>query len=144
MAENDPQRTVITYAVEALDHYFASHHDVYVSGNLLIYHEQGNDKAVVAPDVFVVVGAPKHERASYLLWQEPKAPDWVLEVTSRSTRRTDQGRKRDLYAQLGVQEYWLYDPTRDYLIFVIAALARLAGSLQPIKRKVVFSDWKVL
>ena len=52
---------------------------------------------------------------TYLLWEEGKGPDWVLEVTSWSTRQVDQGRKRDLYARLGVSEYWQYDPTGDYL-----------------------------
>ena len=82
---------------------------------MLIYYEEGNVKARVAPDVFVVFGAPAHDRSSYLLWREPKGPDWVLEVTSRSTRREDQGRKRELYRELGVTEYWQYDPTGDYL-----------------------------
>ena len=69
----------------------------------------------MAPDVFVVMGASNHRRMSYLLWQEPKGPDFVLEVTSRSTRKRDQGPKRELYRRLGVQEYWQYDPTGDYL-----------------------------
>jgi hypothetical protein len=38
----------------------------------------------------------------------------VLEITSRTTRNEDQGRKRDLYCSLAVTEYWQYDPTSDY------------------------------
>ena len=56
---------------------------------MFIYHEQGNPEAVVAPDVFVVIGAPKRaeddRRLSYKLWEEPKGPDFVLEVASRRT-----------------------------------------------------------
>ena len=115
MAEADFQRDVLTYAIEALKRHVRQHDDVYVSGNLLIYYEEGNPRASVAPDVFVVFGVPGHMRRTYLLWQEGKAPDFVLEVTSRSTRRVDQGRKRDLYERLGVLEYWQYDPTADYL-----------------------------
>src|SRR5262249_39767651 len=44
-----------------------------------------------------------------------KAPDFVLEITSRSTRSRDQGAKRGIYAFLGVREYVQYDPTQDYL-----------------------------
>ena len=57
---------------------------------MFLYFKEGDPQAVVAPDVFVVVGAPKHNRMSYKLWEVPKAPDFVLEVTSRSTpgRRT--------------------------------------------------------
>ena len=114
VAESDYQRDSLLYAVDALQHYFRARPDVYVSGNLLLYYEEGNRRAAVAPDVFVVLGAPNHRRMSYLLWQEPKGPDFVLEVTSRSTRREDQGTKRELYRRLGVREYWQYDPTGDY------------------------------
>jgi Uma2 family endonuclease len=115
MAESDFQRDPLIYAVTALKVHFQARDDVYVSGNLFIYYEEGNPQAVVAPDVFVVLGAPKHDRPSYRLWQEPKAPDFVLEITSRSTRSEDQGSKRGLYAYLGIAEYWQYDPTGDYL-----------------------------
>ena len=54
-------------------------------------------------------------RDSYLLWKEPKGLDFVLEVTSASTRREDEGRKRGVYAALGVGEYFLYDPRGEYL-----------------------------
>ena len=39
----------------------------------------------------------------------------MLEVTSASTRRADEQRKRDVYAALGVREYFLYDPRSEYL-----------------------------
>ena len=95
LAESDFQFDPLTYARNALRDYYRDRSDVYVAGNMLIYYEEGNVKARVAPDVFVVFGAPAHDRSSYLLWREPKGPDWVLEVTSRSTRREDQGRKRE-------------------------------------------------
>lgn len=115
MAESDFQRIPLTYAVEALSLYFENRPDIYVSGNLFIYYEEGNPKAVVAPDVFVVVGTDKRERTAYFLWREPKGPDFVLEITSKSTRSEDQGPKRGTYALLGVREYVQYDPTQDYL-----------------------------
>lgn len=115
MAETDWQAIPLMYAVTALRDYFRHRDDVYVSGNLLIYYEEGNTAASVAPDVFVVVGAPNHTRPIYKLWEEPKGPDFVLEITSRSTRAKDAGEKRDLYERLGVEEYWRYDPTGDYL-----------------------------
>ena len=115
MAETDHQRTPLSYAIEALRHHFRDRPDVYVSGNLFIYYEDGNPHAVVAPDVFVVLGADRADRSTYRLWEEPKSPDFVLEITSRSTRREDQVNKRDLYRTLGVQEYWQFDPTSDYL-----------------------------
>ena len=65
--------------------------------------------------MFVVLGAPDHKRRSYKVWEEPKGPDFVLEITSHSTRSADQGPKRRIYAEIGVQEYWLFDPTGDWL-----------------------------
>ena len=127
VAESDFQLTPLVYVREALRIYYRKREDVYVAGNLLIYYEEGNKAATVAPDVFVVVGASNHERTSYLLWQERKVPDYVLEITSRSTRDEDQGRKRELYRALGVMEYWQYDPTGDYLQPQLQGLELVAG-----------------
>ncbi len=85
-----------------------------MSGDLLIYYEEGNPRKSVAPDIFVVFGAASHKRNVYKLWEEPKAPDFVLEVASENTWREDLGRKRALYAELGVREYWLFDPKDEY------------------------------
>ena len=127
MAESDFQRTPLMYAVGRLRRHFRRRRDVYVSGNLLIYYQEGVPSAVVSPDVFVVLGAGNQDRSSYLLWKEPKEPDFVLEITSRTTYREDQGRKREVYRTLGVREYWQYDPTGDYLEPPLQGLELSAG-----------------
>ena len=86
----------------------------------------GEPSAVVAPDVFVL-GAANEDRSSYRLWQEPKGPDFVLEITSRTTYREDQGKKREVYRTLDVREYWQYDPTGDYLEPPLQGLELSAG-----------------
>ncbi|MCI0576426.1 MAG: Uma2 family endonuclease [Chloroflexi bacterium] len=88
---------------------------VTVSGNMFLYFEEGNPAKVVAPDVFVVFGVSKKTRRVYKVWEEGKAPDVVFEITSRSTLQDDLGRKRVLYQELGVQEYFLFDPLHEYL-----------------------------
>ena len=89
--------------------------------------------ATVVPDVFVVFGVPKQPpRDNWLSWQEGKFPDFVLEVTSRHTRRRDEGPKRDLYRQLGVDEYWQYDPTGDYLDPRLKGSSLVDGRYRPI------------
>ena len=115
LAETRFQYDSLTYAAGALDVHFRDRSDVAVEGNRLLYYVEGDPRSRVAPDVFVVFGVQKRRRRTYLLWEEGKGPDFVLEVTSRSTRRQDQGFKRDLYARLGVTEYWLFDPTGDWL-----------------------------
>jgi Uma2 family endonuclease len=132
MAESDFQRKPLTYAVEALDIYFQDRPDVYVSGNLFLYYREGDPRAVVAPDVFVVFGAAKRDRPSYKLWEEPKAPDFVLEITSKSTQSEDQESKPQTYAQLGVREYVQYDPTGDYLKPPLQGLRLVAGAYAPL------------
>ena len=49
MAETDFQRAVMTYAIEALKIHFREREEVYVSGDLFIYYEEGNRAAAVAP-----------------------------------------------------------------------------------------------
>ena len=117
MAETGIHGECMMYVTTALRRWFAGRGqaDVCVGMNNFLYYEQGNPRAVVAPDVYVVLGAPGHLRDAYLLWNEPKAPDFVLEVTSASTRRDDERRKRGVYASLGVSEYFLYDPRAEYL-----------------------------
>ena len=127
MTEGDAQLFPMIYAVERLRLYFHRDPDVYVSANLLIYYEEGNPKRRVAPDVFVVLGVPDRMRDNYLLWEEPKAPDFVLEITGPKKWRRDQGPKRRLYQRLGVREYWQYDPTGDYLEPALQGLKLVAG-----------------
>ena len=115
LAENDAQLHAILYAVSALRVYYAAHADVYVSGDLLIYYEEGNPRVSVAPDAFVVFGVEDRMRMNYKVWEEGKGPDFVLEVASRSTWREDVERKPGVYAGLGVREYFLYDPRGEYL-----------------------------
>ena len=116
MAETPVHRDAMIDAIRVLSRHFARRPDVYVSGDNLMYYEEGNPRESVAPDVFVVVGADRDEdRDTYLLWREPKAPDFVLEVTSKSTRRNDQITKHTLYESLGVAEYVLFDPKAEYL-----------------------------
>ena len=111
MAETDLHRNLMFDFIKMLTHYFKDRNDVYVSGNLLIYYEEGNRKKSVAPDVFVVFGVSEKLRRTYLTWEEGKTPDFVLEVASTSTYKEDIGRKMELYTSiLKVKEYYIYDP----------------------------------
>ena len=130
MAESEFQLVPMLYALTVLRAYFRRRENVYVGGDMFVYYEEGNPRAVVAPDVFVVIGAPKraeHPRDTYKLWEEPKGPDFVLEVLSSSTWEEDLGPKRALYASLGVAEYWLLDPTREHLLSPPLRGMRLVG-----------------
>jgi Uma2 family endonuclease len=91
LAETGTHVMAIIDALQMLWDHFADRTDVYVCGNLLLYYEQGNPRKRVAPDVFVALDVPKKPyRDYYLVWKEGKAPDFVLEITSKSTKREDQ------------------------------------------------------
>jgi Uma2 family endonuclease len=115
VAEGDCERDYLFYLVEALKCHFEDQPRVYVSANLLIYYEEGNPHRSVAPDVFVVFDVPKRLRNIYQTWVEGKGPDVVIEITSNDTRQTDEKIKPALYQQLGVREYYQYDPRGHYL-----------------------------
>ena len=130
VAESSFQLIPLFYAFDALRRRYAGREDVFVAADLLLYYEEGNPAAAVAPDVFVVLGAANHPRHSYQLWKEPKGPDLVLEITSASTRDKDQGPKREIYRRLGVREYWQFDPTGDYLEPPLQGLALIGETYE--------------
>jgi Uma2 family endonuclease len=143
MGETETHIREIMRLIRTLDLRFADRDDVYVGGDLLVYYEEGNPRAVVVPDVFVAVGAPKGpERRIWKLWEERVPPTLVIEVTSPSTRREDLGRKRTLYARLGVPEYVLYDPLGEYLRPALQGfrLARVAFEPMAVERESLVSE----
>jgi Uma2 family endonuclease len=116
MAETDDHRELMFALIKTLQAYYANDPMVYVSGNLLLFYEEGNRRRHVSPDVFVVKGVAKHRRDNYLMWEERKGPDFVIELTSSSTRDEDVEDKFALYRdRLKVPEYFLFDPHEDYL-----------------------------
>ncbi|MXZ90427.1 MAG: Uma2 family endonuclease [Acidimicrobiia bacterium] len=69
------------------------------------------------PDLLVAFGVdPEAYRASngYVVSEQGKAPDFVLEVASESTGENDVGDKRDYYESLGILEYWRFDETGEH------------------------------
>ncbi len=114
MGETDEHRDEMVRHIELLRDHFRGQ-NVYVSGNLLIYYEQGNPKKFVVPDAFVVKGISPQKRRIFKTWVEKRVPDVVFETTSRKTRKKDTVDRPQLYATLGIQEYFLFDPDREYL-----------------------------
>ena len=51
------------------------------------------------------------EQNGYVIADQGKPPDFVLEVASPSTAHVDTGEKRENYAALGIPEYWRFDET---------------------------------
>ena len=114
MAEDDAQLSAMIDAISSLRVWFDSREDVYAGGDMLIYYRINDNETRVAPDVFVVLGTAKHRRRSWIVWREGKPPDFVMEMASGSTWRRDMREKRDIYAEMGVTEYWRFDPSGEY------------------------------
>ena len=91
----------------------SAHPGALVTGDILIYPEEGNRDNKIAPDVLVAFGLETRNRSSYFVWREGKPPDWVLEVASPGTQVEDRRTKPSRYAKIGVPEYWLFDPKGD-------------------------------
>jgi Uma2 family endonuclease len=114
MGETDLHRGWMIRILELLERRYRDQR-VYVSGDLLVFYEEGNPKKFIVPDALVVKDCDPGQRRIFKIWEEGKAPDVVFETTSLSTRRNDQVIKPQLYRQLGVKEYFLYDPNGEYL-----------------------------
>ena len=82
--------------------------------------------------VFPSVTDPPRER--YLLWDEQKGPDALIELTSASTAEADRVTKRDIYRDiLQVREYFLFDPNDEYLDPPLQGFRLVDGDYQPIE-----------
>ena len=115
MAVSDRHRRILTRLIQTLENHFKQRPEVYVSGDILMYYVEGQPQKVVAPDALVTFGMGQKQRLTYKVWEEGKVPDFVLEMSSKTTYRNDLGAKRELYASLGIRDYVLYDAEGLYL-----------------------------
>ena len=132
MAESDWQYIPLTETVSTLRIWFLDRPDVYVAGDMLVYYRINDNRTRVAPDVYAVFGASgNHPRDSWIVWREGKAPDFVLEIASPSTWQRDVTEKRSIYANMGVTEYWRFDPTGECFTPSLAAERLVDGEYHP-------------
>lgn len=106
--------------------------DVFVGGNMFVYFslEQVKNQDFRGPDFFVVLEVPRRARKSWVVWQEGKGPDVVIELLSESTAAIDKKEKKKIYQdQLRVPEYFWYDIFSGEL----AGFALQYGVYKPIK-----------
>ena len=85
----------------------------YVGGNMFVYFSlaQVRRQDYKGPDFFVALDVPPGARKSWVVWEEGKGPDVIVELLSPSTAETDKTHKKRVYeSQLRVAEYYWYDP----------------------------------
>ena len=89
--------------------------DVFVSGAFYICYDITDGNRRLQPDCIIVFDvdaeAIRLNLPNYWIWEVGKPPDFVMEIASPTTSSNDLGHKRDMYAELGIAEYWRFDPT---------------------------------
>ena len=104
--------------------------------NTFICYDPNNLNVRVGPDYYFAFGvdALAIERTKlYLPWLVGKPPDFVLEVASESTADHDVTGKRQIYAEIGVPEYWRFDRSGgDYYGEPLAGDRLVNGIYQPV------------
>ncbi len=95
--------------------HFGNPETTLVESERWIVPDPGSNKARARrPDLMIAFGvsAEKYRAQNgYIISEQGKPPDFVLEVASPSTAETDIGKKAEDYALLGIREYWRFDST---------------------------------
>ncbi len=132
VTESDWHVVAIHYLFGALRAHFADHPDAWAFSNMFVYDQPGNRDRKVSPDVFVAFGCTHEKRRVFRTWLDGGPPVAVFEITSRTSRKTDQQAKRIRYAEMGVQEYFLFDPLGEYLPGQFRVYRREGQELVPV------------
>ena len=117
--------------------YLGNHDTTLVTGERYIVREPGSPATERrAPDLLIAFDVDPvayRGRNGYVIAEQGKPPDFVLEVASPSTPGTDVGEKRDDYAAFGILEYWRFDETGEHHGARLAGDRLVAGRYEPIE-----------
>ena len=109
------QEEYFTETMQVVRRCYQSQETTLVSGDSPIYYRDAKDKVrLIKPDCYVAFGVDEvaiRERNGYFMEEVGKPPDFALEIASVSTSSNDIGPKRNIYARLGIGEYWRFDAT---------------------------------
>ncbi|NET49293.1 MAG: Uma2 family endonuclease, partial [Merismopedia sp. SIO2A8] len=117
--ESDFHRDQIDLLLRLMRWYWRERNDVYFSGNTTVYYDpdQRTNRNFRGPDIYVVFGAEKRSRNSWMVWKEgDKYPDVVFELLSYSTAKTDRTTKKELYQnEWKLSNYfWFHQETKEF------------------------------
>ncbi|EPX56661.1 hypothetical protein D187_008003 [Cystobacter fuscus DSM 2262] len=113
MPEGDLHSQAKMGALQALKGYFSrQRRRVYLGTELPVYYPA---ERRFAPDLLAVLDAEAHPRNKWVVSQEGKGLDWVLEVHVGGDRKKDAEYNVKRYARLGIPEYFIYDRARQRL-----------------------------
>ncbi|HEY5955620.1 MAG TPA: Uma2 family endonuclease, partial [Polyangiaceae bacterium] len=133
--EGDPHRIPKQRALEALDAFFKRKgRQIYLSNELPVYYP---GEGMFAPDVIAVLDVDPKERLRWVVADEGKGLDFVLEVTFHGSRQKDLALNVGRYAALGIPEYFVFDRMQQRIYGW-----RLAGSAHYEAIVPQFGRWK--
>ena len=140
--EPDEMTSIKHLAMTGSMHHLARHlgspDTTLVSAELYITEvpHPGRDGRRRRPDLLVASDVDPelyYQSNGYVISEQGKPPDFVLEVASESTARRDLGSKRDDYAVFGIPEYWRFDETGEYYGDRLAGERLVDGVYEPIE-----------
>jgi Uma2 family endonuclease len=114
LAESYAHLYAILVTLEVLKQYLQGIQATVLADQYL-YYAQGFPRLRIAPDVMVIFNVAPGGRDNYKIWEEGEVPSVIFEMTSPGTKNQDTGHKKTLYEQLGVREYWLFDPKGEWI-----------------------------
>ena len=133
IAQSISHGDAVLQAAAALRNHFRDRTDVLVAMELALYYRRGDDNLWLQPDVQVVFGVSPENRRSYRIWEEGKAPDFVLEVASPATAEHDSKYKLEEYARMGIREYWRLDPEGTLMGSALEGYEASGGEYEPVQ-----------
>ena len=142
MPDGEYQSPIHADALTTLRTHYRNSPAVRVNGNTFLYYIEGNPNISVSPDCYVATGLSPEQQENidrnntYRLWEVGKPPEFVMEIASYSTKSNDLAGKRDLYANLGISEYWRYDQTGgDHYGEPLVGERLINGEYQPLQMR---------
>ncbi len=113
MPEGDKHFGAKVRARDVLGGYFGhQRRKVYLGSELPVYYPA---ERRFAPDLLAVLDVETHEREKWVVSQEGKGIDWVMEVHVGGDRKKDAVYNVQRYARLGIPEYFIYDRAKERL-----------------------------
>jgi Uma2 family endonuclease len=131
VAETFDHLYAILITIEVLRLYL-QHEQACILGNQFLYYEEGASNKRCAPDVMVIFGVEPGSRDNYKIWEEGEIPRVAFEMTSPSTKGEDEGFKKNLYAEIGIAEYWQFDPKGQWIKEKLRGFRLVDGVYEPI------------
>ena len=113
---NTRQIVAIVDGLDCLQRHLRGRRDAFVGSDQVVYWDPAYhvrpdwERRPVAPELYVAFGVASRQRSSYVVWEEGKPPDFVLDVAPPWRLSEEDEDKRDAYAKMGVPECFLYRP----------------------------------